>query len=147
MKSNRERGGTLVEAALILILALAMLIGVLDLGQMMFIHQTVSNRTRSAARWGAVNAYDAVKISNLVLYNSTTASPGSELFNMHASNVTVAHNGTGTTDDRVEVTVAGYSYSFFSAAFVNSFYGAGGAPSATRTGLTVHASVPYEYTP
>jgi hypothetical protein len=146
VRRNRERGSTLVEAALILILALALLIGVLDLGQMMFIHQTVAERTRAAARWGAVNPYDASKVSNMVLYGSITANPGSELFNITPSHVAVAHNALGTTDDRIDVTVSGYSYSFFSAAIVNSFYGAGGA-SANRTGLTVHVSVPYEYVP
>src|SRR5712692_2995656 len=140
---KNERGNTLVEASLILVLALSLLIGLFDLLQIMFIHQTVVDRTRAVARWAAVNPYDATKTTNMVLYASTTApTDGSAgLFNMTSLNVAVSHDTSdGLYADRIGIVVSGYSYSFFAAALVNNMYptsGQSGTQSSTRTGLTV----------
>jgi Flp pilus assembly protein TadG len=148
-KNRRRRGSALVEGSLIFVLALGLLICLIDIGQIMFIHQTVTDRVRSAARWAAVNAYDATQITNMVLYNSTTAPQGGAgaLFGMTSSNVAVAHDTSdGLYADRIQITVSGYSYMFFSGAIINGFYNSSGAsaPSATRTGLTVEMTIPHE---
>jgi hypothetical protein len=139
----------LVEGALIFVLAMALLIGMYDMVQIMFVHQTVVERTRAAARWAAVNDYNADQIKNMVVYNSTSAPDGggSGLFGMTTSNVAVAHDTSdGVYADRIQITVSGYSYSFFAAAIVNSVYPASGqgSVSATRTGLTVKMTIPHE---
>jgi hypothetical protein len=150
-KKQPERGSTLVEASLIFVLGMGLLIGMFDLGQMLFLQQTVVERTRYAARWAAVNAYDSDQITNMVLYGTPTAPPsGTPLFNMSASNVTVAHDtADGLFADRITVTVSGYSYLFFSGAIVNTMYGNGSsaATSVVRTGLTASETILHEYVP
>jgi hypothetical protein len=66
----------MLESALTLVVFLALFIGVFDLGTMFFVHQTITDRARNAARWGVVNPYDATSIQNLVLYGTTTPADG-----------------------------------------------------------------------
>jgi hypothetical protein len=153
-----ERGSALVEASLIFLLGTGLLFGSFDIAQMLFMHQTVVDRTRTAARYGSVNEFDADAIRNLVLYNSTTAGDsGTGLFGMTSSNVTVTRYGANTLEDRLDVRVSGYTFPLFSAALVNGYASASGnngsqngndsVPAVWHTGLSTHVSVPYEYVP
>jgi len=147
-RRSMQRGSALVEAALIFVLGISLLIGMFDVGQMMFIHQTVVERTQEAARWGTVNPYDATKITNMVLYGSSTAgTAGSELFGMSSSNVAVSHIGSGTMSDRISITVSGYTYLLFSSAIVNTLtpHSSGNTPTVQHTGLSVTYTIPCEY--
>ena len=138
----------MVEASLIFVLATTLLIGLFDVAQVMFIHQTVVERAREAARWGTVNPYDATKITNMVLYGTPTAgTAGTELFNMSSSNVAVSHVGSGSMSDRLSITVSGYTYLLFSAAIVNTLTPHSGTtvPTVQRTGLSVTYTIPCEY--
>ena len=153
---KKQRGGTLVEGALIFTLASALLIGVIDLGQMLFVHQTVVDRVRVAARWASVNPYDSSQITNMVLYGTPAAgTSGTELFGMTSSNVVATHDTSdGAYADRITINVSGYTYLMFSGTIVNTLYslggganGSGGGPSVVRTGLTVNTTVPHEYVP
>jgi Flp pilus assembly protein TadG len=49
-----KRGQSLVEATLVLLVFLAMLLGVIDCGQILYAHQALVERVRIAARWGAM---------------------------------------------------------------------------------------------
>ncbi len=146
----------MVEGALIFVLGVSLLIGLLDIGQILFIHQTVVDRTNTAARWASVSPFDATQIKNMILYGTPSAgTPGSELFNMSASNISVAHDTSdGAYADRISIVVSGYSYLFFSGMFVNTMYGSqsqdhgvSSGPSVVRTGLTVTTMIPHEYVP
>ena len=53
IQRNRQKGGTMLEMALTLVVFLSLFIGVLDIGEMFFVHQTLTDRARNAARWGA----------------------------------------------------------------------------------------------
>jgi hypothetical protein len=148
-RPNRaERGSALVEASLIFVLGISLLIGLFDVGQMMFVHQTVMERTREAARWATVNPFDSTKVTNMVLYGTPAAgTAGTELFNMSSSNVAVSHSGSGTMNDNISLTVSGYTYLLFSSAIVNMFWSRGGSTSisAQHTGLSVTYTIPCEY--
>ena len=148
-RSRTKRGGALLEAGLIFVLGISLMIGLFDVGQMMFIHQTVIERTREAARWATVNPFDSTKVTNMVLYGSPTAgTAGTELFNMSASKVSVSHTGSGSMSDNISLTVSGYTYLLFSATIVNAFWPRtrnSSAPSAQRPGLSVTYTIPCEY--
>jgi Flp pilus assembly protein TadG len=149
IRRRNQRGNTLVEAGLIFVLGISLLIGLFDLGQILFIHQTVVERTRAAARWAAVNPYNSDQTKNMVLYGSPTAPDGgTPLFGMTTSNIAVAHdNSDGLYADRIQITVSGYTYFFFSAAIVNTMYpsaGHSGSVSPTHTGLTISMTIPHE---
>ncbi len=66
---KNERGQTLVEAALVLFVFLSLILGVTDCAQVLFAHQSLVERVRSAARWGSVHDWQGPDpIVNLVLY-------------------------------------------------------------------------------
>jgi len=118
-------GNVLVESALILLAFFGLLIGTFDFGQFLYVHQSLVERVRYAARWaatsGAANGATADQVRNMVLYNQST-SPGSgtpTYFNLTASNVTVTYTTdtvcftSGAQDSlfkRVTIQVSGYQY-------------------------------------
>jgi len=53
-----QRGQSVVEGLLVLVVLIGMILGVLDFGQMMFLHQTLTERARAAARYAALNPAD-----------------------------------------------------------------------------------------
>jgi len=68
---NRRRGQSMVEATLVLLVFFALLLGVIDCGQVLFAHQALVERVRGAVRWGSLHPADAGQIANLILYNQT----------------------------------------------------------------------------
>jgi len=107
---KRQRGNTIVEATLTLVLFTTILFSLFDFGWVLFFHQTLVNQARAAARYGAVNPASTTAIQNMVLYNSTTGS-GTGILGLTASNVVVNRNGTaGGIDDRIVVKITGYNY-------------------------------------
>jgi Flp pilus assembly protein TadG len=50
-----ERGATLVEFALIIMLFMTMMLGIIDFSRTLYIYHFLSNSARDATRWAAVN--------------------------------------------------------------------------------------------
>jgi len=62
----------MVEATLVLLVFFALLLGVVDCGQVLFAHEALVERARSAVRWGVVHPWEGPdRIVNLVLYGQT----------------------------------------------------------------------------
>ena len=120
--SARKRGQAIVEGALVTLVLAAVLIGVFDLGLVLFIHQTFAARVRSAVRYGVVNPYDETAIKNMVLYGQPTAG-ATGAFGLTAAMVSVVKTGVGTNDERIVVTISGYPYRFFSPWIGGAFNG------------------------
>jgi hypothetical protein len=88
---NARRGSAMLEAALIYGSFMFMLIAIIDVGYTMFLHQTLVERARGAARYGVARTFDATAIQNKVLYNSPTIPSGaSPIFGLQTSNVSVS---------------------------------------------------------
>src|ERR1700682_5130461 len=68
-----ERGQSLVEGTLVMLVFSALMFGVIDCGQVLVAHQALVERARSAARWGVVHPWDSTgeQIANLVFYNQS----------------------------------------------------------------------------
>jgi hypothetical protein len=67
-----QRGQSMVEATLVLLVFFALLLGVVDCGQVLFAHEALVERARSAVRWGVVHPWQGPDpIMNLVLYGRT----------------------------------------------------------------------------
>jgi len=121
-RRQRQQGNVMVESALILLAFLVILIGIVDFGQFLFIHSSLSERARLAARWGAVNyntsGFDATGIQNMVLYNQPTVPTGTPTpptyFRLQPSMVQVSHTGAGTDDERIVLTISRYPYDVLS---------------------------------
>jgi Flp pilus assembly protein TadG len=145
IQRNRQKGGTILEMVLTLVVFLAMFIGVFDIGEMFFVHQTITDRARNAARWGAVNTFDATSIQNLVLYGATVPADGqTPFFGLSTANVTVTRPAAsvGLPEDRVIVTVI-YPVTLVSVFIGQSTNGWSNAPVPTWN-LRIQVSVPYE---
>jgi len=120
-----RRGQSAVESALILLVLLTTLIGIFDLGQLLFIHQSFVERVRHAARYAVVNSYDPVAFKNMVLYRQLTVPEGatSGIFGLTAGMVTVTRPGVGTNDERIVVSITSYPYRFFTPLIAGAFVG------------------------
>ena len=144
-KRDPRRGGVLLESVLTLVVFLTMFIGVFDVGEMLFIHQTLTDRARNAARWGAVNPYDATSIQNLVLYGTTVPAQGQTAsFGLTTANVTVSRPaaGVGQPEDRVVVTIV-YPVSLVSA-FLGQSASSWSGTAVPSWNLQIQVSTPYE---
>jgi len=98
----------MLESVLTLVVFLALFIGVFDMGEMMFVHQTLTDRARNAVRWGSVNTYDATGMTHLILYGATTPSQGQTAsFGLNAASVVVSRPAASIDkpEDRVVLTV------------------------------------------
>ncbi len=72
-RTQRERGSALVEGALICTMFFYMLLGAMDFGQFLYIHQTLTERARAGVRYGIVNnPTDSTSIQNVVLYGQAS---------------------------------------------------------------------------
>ena len=99
------KGQALVETSLILAPFMGLLLGIVGIGQALFVRQTFSERVHQAARWGAVNKYQPQSIRDLVLYGTLHPDPSATPFmGLAASEVVVA--ATGCPGTRCLVTVA-----------------------------------------
>ncbi len=113
---TRRRGQALLEGSLVLLGTIVTLLGILDVGQYLFLQQSLRERTRAAVRYAVVNNYDPVTITNVVLYNSPAAPDGgrSGLLGLRAEMVNVVRHDQGTASDRVEIVIANYPMRFYS---------------------------------
>lgn len=109
-----QRGNTLVEAAFVLMLFVALLVGATDLARIMYVHNAVSERVRHAARKAAINSYTEEEVKNLVAYNQLTAPSGTDFTGgapgyqgIVPSNISVELLDQGTNDRRIKVIVTG----------------------------------------
>ena len=136
--SNARRGQTLVESTLILISFLALLIGALDFGQVLFFHQSLVERVRSGLRWGAVHAFDESAIKNVIRYNQSTQPTGATAFlGLTESNITVTRSDIGGLTERIQIAIVGYRFYLFSPFIAKTF----------TNDMAVVETLPTEYRP
>lgn len=141
-KSRNNRGQGLLESALVTLVFLVLLIGTLDVGQVLFLHQTLVERARNAVRYGAVHPFDADAIRNMVLYNQATV-PGEQpeddpvpgIFGLMPSMVAVTRQDASSNEDRITVSITSYPFHLFTPFIAGHF-----------EGKPIVATIPYEGT-
>ncbi len=118
---KRERGQGLVEGALVILVFFALLLGVVDCGQVVFRHQSLVERVREAVRWGVLHPFDGTgeQVANLILYNQpdeprmTTAG----FLGLTRANVLVRYRPPTVErpdDETLSVAIVNYESHFFS---------------------------------
>ena len=123
---KRSRGSVIIESSLVLVALFFLILGAFDFGQFLFIHQALVERTRYAARKGAItDPTDTTAIQNLVRFNQTTtpASGTASYFNLTASMVQVTTLGSGTANYRLKVLITGYPYTVLSPNIAGTYTG------------------------
>jgi Flp pilus assembly protein TadG len=137
-RARRERGHVLIESALLLMVVLGLIIGTCDFGQFLYLHQSLSERARAAARYGAVNSYSwpGTEIKNVAVYNNPNPSNNTAAMvnDLTPDMVSAELIGDGTGAARVRVTITGYRFNFFSPWIAKR-----------ATAKDIIASVPYEH--
>lgn len=137
-RRNRQAGQALVEGALVLLVFVCLMIGTLDFGQFLYLHQSLTERARAAARYAAVHsyAYPGDDIKNFAVYNTSSPGGGATPLvpNLTTDKVTAEIIAEGTDAARIRVTISNYPFTFFSPWI---------AHQATAQGII--ASAPYEW--
>jgi len=101
-----RRGQSLIESALILTAFMGLLLGMAGVGQLLFVRETLADRARVAARWGALNSYDPAATRRLVLYGTAEPAPGqSPFFNLTPSAIDVSNPGCPGAACRISVAI------------------------------------------
>jgi Flp pilus assembly protein TadG len=118
-----SRGSNLVESALVFGAFIFMVIGAFDFGQAVFMHQSMVERVRAAARFASVTptASDD-NIRNLVVYGQTTIPADPSTLGSFCTNaaaganpVSVTRTATSTPDVNLAViSVSNCSFNLFS---------------------------------
>ena len=115
------RGQGLIEATLVLLVFFALLIGVLDCGQVLYAHQALVDRVGNAVRWGTLHPYDGTgqQIANLVLYDHPESPRPNEhgYFGLTRANVDVRFHPRSADrpdDEILSVAIVNYESHFFS---------------------------------
>jgi hypothetical protein len=105
-RARKQAGQSLVETALVLAAFMGLLLGMIGVGQLLFVRQTLADRTRIAARWGALNHYDPAAIRRVVLFGTSAPAPGqTPFFGLAASAVEVSNPGCPGPECRVSVAI------------------------------------------
>jgi Flp pilus assembly protein TadG len=115
-KRTRRRGQALVESSIVIVTLLVMIVGIMDFGQFLFLHQALTDRARAGARYAIANTYDVTAIKNVVLYDTPVAPSGQTtgLFGLEASHVNVIASPNALAPTRIEVNISGFPMSFLS---------------------------------
>lgn len=149
MKKRSESGQSLVESTLVLLVFFSMLLAVVDCGQVLFAHESLVERVRSAVRWGVLHPWVGQEpIVNLVLYGQPVEPnrPTSGYLGMTAANVQVHYQPSTAQhpdDEILAVGIVNFESHFFSPffsigmskAFVSPRPVLISAPMAVRTAL------------
>jgi Flp pilus assembly protein TadG len=131
-QSRKRRGQAIIEGALVLLIMVNILIGILDIGQVLFTRQTFTARVRAAARYGAVTNADETAIKNMVLYGQATVPDGAPAgaFGLTTGMISVEKLDVGSNEQRVVVTISGFPYRFYTPWIHGVFTGRNIAASA-----------------
>jgi Flp pilus assembly protein TadG len=105
-RAHTQKGQSLIESALILAAFMGLLLGMTGVGQLIFVRQTLADRTSQAARWGALNSYDPSAIRDVVRFGTATPQPGQgPFFGIAAAAVEVSNPGCPGAQCRVSVAI------------------------------------------
>ncbi len=105
-RARRQAGQSLIESALILTAFMGLIIGMAGIGQLLFVRETLADRARMAARWGALNNYDPAAIRSMVLFGTADTAPGqTAFFGLAPAAVEVSNPGCPGPACRVSVAI------------------------------------------
>jgi hypothetical protein len=108
-RRHKQAGQSLVESALVLAAFMGLLVGMATIGESLFVRQTLADRARMAARWGALNQYDATAIRRVALYGTAQPTPGDRPFiGLTAAAIDVSNPGCPGLECRVSVAIPEY---------------------------------------
>jgi hypothetical protein len=106
-----RRGNAMVEASLVLTLALVLIVVILEVGMALATYQAMTENCRRAARYAVVHPYEETKIKNVAVYGNPDGT-GSAMFGLSVDNVAVEVEAFDSVNSVVRVTLERPSYRF-----------------------------------
>jgi hypothetical protein len=104
--ARKQAGQSLIESALILTAFMGLIVGMAGTGELLFVRETLADRARMAARWGAMNRYDPSAIRRMVLFGMADNAPGqTAFFGLTPAAVEVSNPGCPGPSCRVSVAI------------------------------------------
>jgi len=106
MRQRRSKGQSLVEASLVLAAFMGLMLGIAAVGQMLFAREMLAARVHDAARWGAMNTYDAQAIRNVVRFGDPApAKDVAPLLGLSAADIVIDNPGCPGPECRISVSI------------------------------------------
>jgi hypothetical protein len=100
---KRERGQSLVEGTLVMLVFFALLLGVVDFGLLLFAHQSLTDRAGTALRWGTLHPETGPDpVRNMVLYGSPEGSTSGAFLGLSSENVLVTYRAADDASAEME---------------------------------------------
>ncbi|MEO8100288.1 MAG: TadE family protein [Acidobacteriota bacterium] len=114
MKRN-QRGQTLIEGTLVMLVFFALLLGVVDFGQVLFSHQSLVERVRASVRWGSLHPDGGVDpVRNMVLYGTAVPNESAKPYlGMKPENVVVEFQNQPAELPMLHVEIVNYEAQLF----------------------------------
>jgi hypothetical protein len=108
-RARQQTGQSLIESALVLAAFMGLLVGMASIGESLFVRQTLADRARLAARWGALNHYDPAAIRRVVLFGTAQPAPADTPFmGLTPAAIDVSNPGCPGSECRVSIAISGY---------------------------------------
>ena len=100
---RKQRGQSLIEGTLVMLVFFALLLGAVDFGQILFAHQSLTERARAAVRWGSLHPDGGPEpVRNMVLYGTPAVSTEGGYLGLRPDNVLVSYRGVEEASGDIE---------------------------------------------
>lgn len=110
-----ERGATLLEFSLAAMVFFLALFGVLEVGRLLWIHNTLTEAVRQGARYASLHAQNEAQVKAVVVYGVAVPAAGAQpvAAGLTTDLVQVAYSSPfGVKIGAVTVTISGYAFNF-----------------------------------
>ena len=108
-----ERGSTLVEFAIALLVFLTAMFAVMEFGRALWVHNALTDAARRGARYAALHSSaDMAAVKNVVVYGDPAGGTQSVVPNLTTANVTVTYTDFALNKGTASVSVTGYQFQF-----------------------------------
>ena len=110
---SRERGATLVEFSIALMVFLTAMFAVIEFGRALWVHNALSDAARRGARYAVLHPpADVEAVKNVVVYGDPAGGTKSVVPNLTTANVTVTYSDFALNKGTASVSVTGYQFQF-----------------------------------
>ncbi|HEU4833138.1 MAG TPA: TadE/TadG family type IV pilus assembly protein [Pyrinomonadaceae bacterium] len=118
MKQNKlfksgERGSTLVEFAIALMVFLTAMFAVMEFGRALWVHNALTDAARRGARYAALHSSaDTDAVKNIVVYGDPAGGTQAVVPNLTTANVSITYSDFALNKGTATVSVTGYQFQF-----------------------------------
>lgn len=110
---SSERGTTLVEFAIALMVFLTAMFAVIEFGRCLWVHNALTDAARRGARYAVLHSSaDVDSVKNVVVYGDPAGGGQSVVPNLTTANVNVSYSSIAVNKGTATVSITGYQFQF-----------------------------------